>query len=176
MADYAGASAAGAIECLHNDLSLIIDEDETDTHKAVIELSGAMVFVFKPYDNASSDIKANGVDLQYTVEVSTQDITYTPDGKTSAEQIFALKADATALNKGTKITDANATTIYSGLDLTDHIGDFAVVINGTDLADKVTFGTNTFTLDTLDEYHAFQEALGKGQLGITVSAVDPQVQ
>ena len=167
MAGYsAGLNAKGSIEMFYNGMSILVD-DEDNNKQPEIKLTGEMIFIFTPYNNAAQTIKDNGIPMQFVLGQSGT-MQFVPDGGTENVNIFKFVNNDPAQLTPTKITAGNATTLYPGHDLSAHIDGFAVRIQASDVTAKIQFG-GTFTLSTLTLYHDFQKAMGGGQIGLTVS-------
>ncbi len=168
MADYEDTgNSKGKISCFKNNVEIEVDDTNGD-YKAELVVTGDMIFIFTPYDEASADVKNNGITMQFTVHRSSEDMMY--EGK----QIFNLSSEAhmdftTGLTK-LDVSNCNDPALWGGADLSAYVatGAFAVRITGEDLVNKGYLTLGDFTLNTVMKYHEFQAAMGKGQLGITV--------
>lgn len=171
MVDYEDTSnSKGHITCIRNTVDLAIDESTETESKAVLLLTGDLLFIFSTYDNAADTVKANGIDMQFsfsTSEGSNMVYNETPIFKFSQPAYVRTFASSQI----EKITNANATDSKWGQDLSAYISDattshFALLITNAELKEMITI--NEFSLPTVQSYHDFQEALGSGQIGITV--------
>ena len=177
MQDYIGNSSAGGnIKVIEKTVGIsvvdnkngntVVGENEAGDHIAEIEMTGHVAILFTPFNNASDDVKANGITIQYTLG-------QTGFAQYNGSDIFTVNTNAITCNTMTKITAENLATINATLgagnqlSVTD-IGKFYVEIPASDWVDDITF-TNTVTLDTLIKYHDFQEALAQGNFEITIS-------
>ena len=135
--------------------------DDAGNYVAKADFSGKMAFVFMPGVGAGSDIIRDGLDLSFDVK---QDTPLKYDGN----NIFEITStEKTELGKGTKITDANKTTLCPGTDLSNYVGGFYVEVSAEQVATYVQI--NEIILDERAEYDRMQAALvAGGALGVSV--------
>lgn len=180
MADYvAGSNAYGTIIIFDNDMRLTIDDTNND-HVADLVVTGDMIFLFEPFggDNVPDSVVADGLLLQYQV---TQTANYiydfgtanTADDKPIYNIIQATPTQIPITGNAdhyVKITNENKDNVF-GKDMSAHVGSFAIRITAAQAQACFELSQN-FHLNTLEAYHDFETCLGKGNVGITVSAVE----
>ena len=175
MADYvAGENAYGNIRILDNDMDIIIDDASND-HVAELVITGDMVFIFTPYNNAPDEVKNNGIGMQWMVHQTAGYIyDFGNDSATDDVAIYTINQTAPVIFAGAnvmKIDSTNMSNVFGRTVTNNEIGSFAVRVTADEVKTKIAL-SQSFTLSTLDDYHNFQECLAKGNVGITVSAVD----
>lgn len=182
----------GNIRLLKNDMKITINdnyngntqvgENEAGDYVPEIEVSGYMIFSFSPFNKADANVIANGIDLEFMLELSnamtydsknifnvdsSHTIIYSTDTPNQTKKLIEIDKDV-------NLSDLNTTY---GLSLTDSDdGKFLAIIEPADVSAKIEFA-NEFKLTTLAAYHEFEDALGKGNFKITIgehSALDPQ--
>ncbi len=182
----------GNIRLLKNDMKITINDDyngntqvgenEAGDYIPELEVTGYMIFVFAPFNKAAADVIANGVNLEFMLELSNA-MTYNGKNIFNVDGSHTIIYSTDTLDQTNKLikVDKNdnlerLNTTY-GLSLTESDdGKFLAIINPADISEKISF-TEDFHLTTLAAYHEFEEALGKGNFKITIgehSALDPQ--
>ena len=179
MADYvAGSNAYGTIRIFDNSMRLEIDDANND-HYAELAISGYMIFLFEPFtgDNVPSTVVQNGIQLQYQVTQTSNYIYDFGNADASDDQpiynIVHSSPIQISMNDSAqylKITEQNKTNVF-GKDMSSYVGKFAVYISGAQAQACIEL-SQPFYLNTLEKYHDFEECLGKGNVGISVSAVE----
>lgn len=170
IASLGNATPLGEIVNVLNSMDVLLDDGGSYVVKAVF--SGKMGFVFMPGPGAPQTVRDNGIELEFDV---SQDTPYQYNGS----DIFSIvKSEKTSLGKGTKITDANKTTLCAGVDLSsyngvNYVGGFYVEVNAAKIDTAVAIDdyvdiNGTIVLDELAEYNAMKSALTSGTLGVTV--------
>lgn len=162
IASLGADTAKGTIVNVSNSMDVLLDD--VGNYKAGATFSGKMGFVFIPAPGADADVVESGIELQFTVEQATP-------LKYEGNNIFTISQNAPkVLGKGTKITDANKTTLNPNVDLGQYVNGFYVEVLASDVDDYVQLAN--IVLDTKAEYEAMEAALiAGGAIGITVSEV-----
>ena len=176
MADYvAGSNAYGSIRIFENNMSIVID-DESNDHIAELKISGEMIFIFKPYDNAPTEVKNNGIPMQWMLHKTSGYVyDFGTDAADDDVEIYTISQTVAKTFEAAnimKITSTDAGHVFGYTADADDIGSFAVRIKASELTTDLIKLSQDFKLSTLDDYHNFQTCLGKGNVGITVSAVE----
>ncbi len=182
----------GNIRLLKNDMKITINdnyngntqvgENEAGDYIPEIAVTGYMIFTFSPFNKADSDVIANGIDLEFMLELSNT-MTYDSKNIFDVDNSHTIIYSTDTLDQNKKLIkidkDDNLGTLNTtyGLSLTEaDDGRFLAIIEPADVSAKIKFA-NEFKLTTLVAYHAFEDALGKGNFKITIgehSAIDPQ--
>lgn len=183
MADYiAGSNAYGTISIFDNDMRLAIDDTNND-HVADLVITGDMIFLFEPFsgENVPDSVITDGIVLQYQI-TQTDNYIYdfgtadTADDKPIYNILQAAPARIPITSNAdhyVKITNENKTSVF-GRDMSTHVGDFAIRITAEQAQACIEL-SQSFHLNTLEAYHDFEACLGKGNVGITVSAVESEL-
>ena len=128
-------------------LKLRIDPKVNTTHNTALYIEGSIIITFTPNSVAPQDVKKNGVPSTFKFGLTNSEWKY------ENQNIVTLAHDeAEPIDWGT----ADQTT-----------GVFTFTISAAELAQHITL--TEFVLDTKAKYDAYNTALGKGQLTISVS-------
>ena len=157
MTGVDGASEKGTLSVKvmgDNGFTLAVDDSNND-HLPEVKKTGVVTVTFTPAANASADVKANGIDVSYT-------ITYAPysGGAATLEewtydgtQIFTIGATVN-LNKSAAVKNGDS---------------FVWTIAADDVPIDLTTEMKAKLVDTRAKYDAFNVELAKGHFVITVN-------
>ena len=162
MTGITAASEKGTLSVIvtgENGFSLAVDDANND-HKPDIKKSGVVTVTFAPSANASEEVKANGIDVQFVISyapyangpASLSEWTY--DGT----QIFTIASEPVHLEGG---ADKKGTD-----------GVFTWTIDANSIGIDLTTEMQATYIDTKEEYDAMNAELGKGHFVLTVSECD----
>lgn len=182
----------GNIRLLKNNMKITISDDlkdgvavgenEAGDYIPEIEVTGMMIFTFSPFNSAADDISNYGINLEFMLELSNA-MTYNGRNIFNVDNSHTIIYSTDTANQTKKLIkidkDDNLESLNTTYDLSlteADDGKFLAIIEPADVSAKISF-TETFRLTTLAMYHAFEEALGKGNFKITIgehSALDLQ--
>ena len=157
MTGLEGASEKGTLSVQvmgDNGFTLAVD-DSDNNHLPEVKKTGVVKVTFTPSANASADVKANGIDVSYT-------ITYAPyaGGAATLEewtydgtQIFTIGATVN-LNKSAAVKNGDS---------------FVWTIAADDVPIDLTEAMKTKLVDMKAKYDALNAELAKGHFVITVN-------
>ena len=112
MADYvAGENAYGNIRILDNDMDIIID-DANNNHVAELVITGDMVFIFTPYNNAPDEVKNNGIGMQWMIHQTTDYIyDFGTDSTTDDVAIYTINQTVPVIFAGANVMKIDSTNV-----------------------------------------------------------------
>ena len=165
-----GSTAEGSLKVLVEPMISVVDNKIGDTPVgdadndagdkiAELDVTGELVILFSPF----TDYEGGALDLTYRFEVNNIPFTDTTGGNKDARNIFDVDTSIKNIDKSsaTEITLGNYESLNSthktSLETKD-VGKYLYVISDTDLESIIRLNGN-FTLETLEEYHDFEEAL-----------------
>ena len=137
MADYvAGSNAHGSIRVLANDMDIIIDDTNSDLIAELV-ITGDMVFLFVPYNNAPDEIKNNGISMQWMLH-QTSNYIYDFGNESPADDvaIYTITQTVPVVFTGAnvmKITDSNKNDVFGRTVTADEVGAFAVRVTADEV-------------------------------------------
>ncbi len=134
----------GTYEIDQSGVTMTIDPKEGTTHTTALYITGDLVVKFTPNTYAPTEIKENGVDSTYTFSLANTSWKY------ENTNIVSLN-NATGDVSWTKEADGTFTKTFSATELSS-------IINLTE-----------FTLDTKNDYDAYNTVLGQGSIVISIS-------
>ena len=176
MTDYTNATAKGAISVDATNLTVMISDSNDDFLPELTHDTTDYVEIrFVPAQNASDDIKSNGITLKFWFTLTNgADKTYDYDGDGTKDDIFNINAGEDAANAAWMIGRADSeSTIkweYDAETETFIAKIPADVIFGTTDAAAITFN-DVVKLDTLEKYHAFDSAVNNGRFVLNLAEV-----
>ena len=152
----AGAGAKGSLTTIENTLKMVVDDTGAVDYVADLVYTGRIVILFSAYDNALVQyptLADTGIPVEFTISSTLSH---------NGQPMFIYPNTGVSVTM-TKVTAENATTLVSGLDLSEHVGhvDFVGVVDGATL-EAAGFDLNNITLPDLFTYHAFQDDLKTG--------------
>ncbi|MBQ9783143.1 MAG: hypothetical protein IJW44_01330 [Clostridia bacterium] len=151
-----------------------VGEQEGGDHVAELAFNGYMVVTFAPFDSNTSP---TALDLTYNLSVKNASFTDTTEENAVAKEIFTVDTGAKNLpaSGAIKLEDAdditNAQSTY-GVTFTEaDLGKWYYVLTA-EMLDEVVDLNGEFKLETLTDYHAFQEALKSVTFTIEVNKAE----
>ncbi len=175
-AEFEGSAGVYTIE---SGLNLYIDQESASSHKAVLkyyqgttevtdDTAEVVTIKFTPSSNAGETVKKQGIASWFSFKVSAP-IQYQidEDGNHDAENgtlTDIFKFDEHEDEKGHEIT----WTAVTDADADDDIDYFKYTLTLADVKTHITLNQD-FILDSIEEYRAFEAALLKGKISISVT-------
>ena len=151
-----------------------VGEQEGGDHIAELAFNGNMIITFSPFD---SNTNPTALDLTYNLLIKNASFTDTTEENATAKEIFTVDTGLKNLpaSGAIKLEDAdditNAQTTYGVTFTESDLGKWYYVITA-DMLDAVIDLNGEFKLETLTDYHAFQEALKSVTFTVEVNKAD----
>ncbi len=174
-----GATTTGAAGTFNVETNLVMTIDQSDIrydengkpindHKTVLKYATTegseklediyLTITFTPSENASQQIKENGIDAEVYLKTTTE-------MKYEGTPIFSFGSYAS--NGTFEANILNLSSEDAGTKWTKEDGVFTITYNGLQLAEMIKL-SQTFVLDTKADYDAFEQALN-GNVGVYVT-------
>lgn len=173
-----GATTTGAAGTFSVETNLVMTIDQSpireengklvNDHKTVLKYATTegsedlnniyLTVTFTPSENASQEIKANGIDAEVYLKTTTE-------MKYEGTSIFDFGSHAS--NGTFEANVLNLSSAATGTKWEKNDGVFTITYTGAQLAEMIQL-SQTFVLDTKTEYDAFEDALN-GNVGVYVT-------